>query len=218
MWKFLKKLLGFLLNLANRGAHRRTDFYMLKDRLLKQHGTFLCTDVQHVKKLCWTCQGSGYADGQLCWHCRDGVYDEFWTLLDKYGIGGYTFHLPRNKLGYDPRQGELFEEDAISVYGEAIEGYITHDKPKYHLGEEAFWWLMWWFEPEYFMHYILRSGTYTGRIFTPMVRIAHSISWCRYRWFDFKDFLSYRCSCGKLARVMWWNIGKHQHCIEDIPF
>lgn len=139
-----KKIIGKLLYRANRKPYNRAVFYPLKDRLLKKYGIQLRPDLQHIEKTCWNCDGSGwYLPGVICTHCGgSGVWEEFWVILDKYDIGGYVFHCPRE------RQRELKSLKDVPIDANVIEGYIRHNvHPKY---KAAYYWLLVLFDTGYF--------------------------------------------------------------------
>ena len=117
--QFYKNLIAKLLHIANSDPPivRKKEFYEIKDAILKKHGTFVGHQVQHIKKSCWSCGGTGiwtgYDNGfkwvecppRKCYRCRDGVYDEFWVLLELYQFGGYEFHRPVKRTPDYERNG-----------------------------------------------------------------------------------------------------------------
>ncbi len=125
----IKQIMGWLLNQANR-YEKNEYYYAVKNKVIKQFGTYVCTDVQHIEgKECYTCGGSGvyvgynyhghqFTDG--CYHCYNGWYKRpMWVLLEKYQVGNYYFHQPKQKV---------YENPQIPVN---INGYISHDTSKY---------------------------------------------------------------------------------------
>jgi hypothetical protein len=125
-----KKIIGKLLYMANTLPYNNAVFYPLKNRLLKKYGTLLLPDLQHIKKICRNCDGSGLWNPyrkETCRHCGgSGIYEEFWVILDKYEIGGYEFYCPRE------RQHELKALKGVPVDAKIIEGFINHNiHPKY---------------------------------------------------------------------------------------
>lgn len=147
------EILGALLQSAN--SHppvlAKGDFYRLKDRILRRYGELVRHDLQHIKKPCWGCNGTGTFTGcdngwswvecppTPCLRCgATGVYSEFWTVLEVWRLGGRHFHRPlfRTHNEQDPRlvhfaSGLLFDD------GRRIEGYIEH-KPHRHAAEAAY--------------------------------------------------------------------------------
>lgn len=80
----------------------RTYFYKLKEAILRTYGKLVGEDVQHIRKVCWGCGGSGWINEphfsmplDLCDKCRGtGTYSERWILLERWEIGGLIFHRP----------------------------------------------------------------------------------------------------------------------------
>lgn len=133
-----KYIIGFLLQLANRDVDLVTKdkFYPLKQSLLKKYGKRIGEEIQHIKKECYSCDGTGifscdWKQPEKCWSCcGSGIFEQYWTRLERYKIGKWYFHNPTKKqFFYDP----LFEGVSLPV----IQGYIHHKKPKYRLGREA---------------------------------------------------------------------------------
>lgn len=185
-----KYILGFLLNLANRDADMITKdkFYPIKNRILLKYGTRVGEEIQHIRKECYSCDGTGvfrceWKPKESCWSCGGtGVYEQYWTRLDKYKLGKWYFHNPtKRQYEYEP----LFEGVALPV----IKGYIHHDRPKYRLGREAMLWLFLMYDRSAYKK-MLGSVGYCGNIRTPLVLI-HSVAFKikQFDWEDFKDEL-----------------------------
>ena len=88
----ISRALSRLLYLANAG--RRREFYPTKDRILKRFGAADGYDLQLFR--CWGCADCGpHFHGDYCRHscCGTGVHHGF--ILDRYRLGGRTFHRPR---------------------------------------------------------------------------------------------------------------------------
>ena len=170
-----KYILGWLLHLANRDVkiYCKEQFYAIKKNLLTKYGTKLGEEIQHIRKECYSCDGTGRykCDWKLtesCWSCAGtGVYEQYWTRLDKYKFGGYTFHNPTKKqYDYQP----LFEGEALPV----ITGYIHHKTPKYRMADEALYWLLLIYDRKTLKKLIGSIG-YVKNIRTPMVFLASII-------------------------------------------
>ena len=60
-----KKVLAKLLHIANSDPPitRKKEFYEIKDAILKKHGTLVGHQVQHIKKPCRACGGTGIFRG-----------------------------------------------------------------------------------------------------------------------------------------------------------
>jgi len=169
-------VLGELLHLSNSQPpfHWRIEFYRLKDDILSRHGTVTDMDVQHIRKECFNCAGSGRIDqtvvlfgqpwqhkGRVCWKCGGtGKYEEFWVHLMRYKLGRHEFHIPVKKI--------YSAEDVGWVSGQKIEGYICHQPPKHYLAHEAAYWLALLFDLNLFLRKFGSCG-YPSAKFTPMV-------------------------------------------------
>ena len=183
----VKYIIGWLLHYANRDIPflARSQFYKLKTRLLLKYATKTGTDIQHIKKECYHCGGTGTfkCDWKLpepCWRCMgSGVYDEFWSRLDKYNLGKWYFHNPVEIMYvYEP----LFEGEALPM----IEGYIHHKTPKYRLGKECALWLFLLFDRKSFRKELGRTGSPTNKR-TPLVIISNAIFVLRR--FNWRNYL-----------------------------
>lgn len=176
--------LAKLLHYANRRPPtlREQEFYAIKEKILLRHGRKIGYDVQHIRKDCYSCDEAGMfrCDWKMpepCWNCGGtGVYDEFWTLLEKYQLGKYTFHRPVSKV---------YENPGYQTFGK-IEGYIRHDTPGYYISAECAFWLFLIYDRKTFFSYIGKVG-FPSRKFTPMVIISTVIQ--ELRQFRFRDLL-----------------------------
>lgn len=118
-------MIARLLHCANASPpwDQKREFYALKERLLKRHGTPDGADVQHIEgKICFRCSGSGqgYSDygwDDYCYRCDGtGWYKrQKWVVLNRYRFGGYTFHVP-GEVSYKKPEPDTTR----------IEGYVTH--------------------------------------------------------------------------------------------
>lgn len=193
---FRNFVLGELLHLANCNPPTgwRHEFYLLKDTLLNRYATYVGRDLQHIRKECYGCNGSGkhqeehFVFGQIwytsspCSRCgTTGVYEEFWVNLKRYRLGRHEFHCPLDRF--------CKEADAGIGYLAVIDGYIRHPSPKYYLYAEAAFWLALLFDRPLFLRRFGRSG-YPSRKFTPMVilstwlfGICHLHDTLRQRWY-----------------------------------
>ena len=191
--KLYNLIVGELLELANR-EFRSEEFYKLKDRILKSHGTKTGVNTQHILKTCRYCAGEGkmpkevtlygktyLTKGDPCWRCNGtGVYQEFWVMLDVYQVGRRSFHLPVDRQ----YNRELFEKilEALKVAlniipGKHFEGLIEHTPPRWHLGREAGWWLILLFDHASLHSYYFGKNFQYGFIFTPLL-IVNNILYC----------------------------------------
>lgn len=132
-------ILSTLLHYANRNVLHiyRNEFYEIKDNLLKKYGKYILNELQHIKKKCYNCDGTGifkcnWKPNEMCWSCGgSGIYSEFWVLLKKYNFGSYYFHIPVTKYYNEKYLPEKIKEQNI------IEGLIRKELPKYNLGLEC---------------------------------------------------------------------------------
>src|ERR1051325_814469 len=86
---------AFLLHLANSNPpFDRREFYALKERLLRRHGTPDGYDTQDIVKRCWGPDQDGCL-GKKCWRCGGtGIYDRRITSLQRFVWCGFRFHVP----------------------------------------------------------------------------------------------------------------------------
>jgi len=184
----IKYLLGELLFLSNSSpVWWREEFYRIKDHILKTHADLEGHHLQHIFKECYGCNGSGKVMKEVrmlgewirmpvgrCPKCHGSrKYDEFWTVLASYRLGKRQFHRPVRKY-YSQATVPHME------FRELIEGYISHQHPKYYLGNEAALWLALFFDRKAFFRRFGNSGC-SSRKFTPMVILG---TWI----FDIKMF------------------------------
>lgn len=178
----LKIILGRLLHLANRDVnfYCKEQFYAIKKNILTKYGTKIGEDIQHIRKECYSCNSTGtfrcdWKYAEPCFRCDGtGIYEEYWTRLDKYKLGNYEFHNPTKRQGvYNP----LFEGIALPV----ITGYIHHKAPKHRMGAEAMYWLFLIYD---FKHFKKMFGVfgYSGNIRSPMVLFASIAYKIRNEW------------------------------------
>jgi len=194
---YFLRLLGYVLHTANSGPSFswKNDFYRLKERLLKKYATTHFSDVQHIKKICWSCDGN-----VPCHRCINGVYDEFWVLLNRYELGGFIFHIPVCRGNVKP---------GTTVH---IEGYINHRKYANHLSDECFYWLMLFFDFKSFMKYF-GIIEHCGRKVTPFVIVGTAIFRLRRRKERVYTFCKNRLQSLKLSVRRSGNFED-----DDIPF
>jgi hypothetical protein len=177
-----KLILGFLLHYANRDIDWRIkdEFYKIKTKILIKYGYKVGYDIQHIKKICDTCDGSGFfkcnwKHPETCWSCYGtGVYYEFWSKLDKYKLGNWYFHNPVEK-SYTSKYIILYQNNPV------IEGYIQHVPPKYYIGKECLFWILLIFNFKLFRKFLFYNQFEKKKI-TPFVMIASLL----YRVKNFK--------------------------------
>lgn len=197
-----KLILSYLLHFANRNIifTRKEEFYKIKTQLLQRYGSLLGEEIQHVKKICYSCEGSGkfkceWKPTEPCWSCGgDGIYEEFWVRLNRYQFGRFVFHQPTVRMtSYEP----LFEGVSLPV----IEGYIRHDRPKYHIGAECCYWLFLFYDRSTFRRVFGRIG-YPSKKRTPLVFLATLLfDWRMERWKVFKPKIKWKPNWRKRDRL-----------------
>lgn len=214
MGKVYEHLLGELLFYANSAppAPWRELFYSLKDRVLVNYGEFQDSHLQHIVKECYNCTGGKVYErhahlGEIvpiyagpCRQCNGtGVHREFWTVLALFRVGKRTFHMPIKRF-------ESYQKSLIPdlPFAENIEGYIHHERPKYYLNVEAFFWLLLLFEPKTFFSKMGKIGC-ASRKFTPMVILSTML-------FDGLD-IGHKAYRWKRNFTLW----KQAHCFHDYP-
>jgi hypothetical protein len=179
-----KTILSWLLHHANRYT-KSQNFYDIKTKLLKKHGTLIGYDYQFIDgKECWSCDGTGvykgysYSTGpfkEWCYKCGGtGWYiKDHWNSLAIYNFGKYSFHLPMGRQFVKPAPG-----------AKIIDGYISHDSSYWSRFARIVIFLLydfggykkrWWF------------GFGGGRrkwSFRPAT-IINNIAYIRYHWRDY---------------------------------
>ena len=149
-----RRLICWLLDVANDRPPTlaRTAFYDIKAKLLQRYAEPDGFDVQHIVKDCWNCYGA--PDG--CYRCADGIYDQFWVVLNRWRWYGHVFHTPGQRVRGEP-PGVV-----------KIRGYIQHRTPRFYLAAEAWYWLALVYDRAAFRSTFGHTG-YPSRKFTPMV-------------------------------------------------
>lgn len=218
MKTYLLNLLGDVLHIANSRPPliRQREFYALKDKLLQRYGTSDGFDVQHIKKECWSCDGTGkaYRDafvfGQWrsvyvgkCFRCNNGVYHEFWVRLERYRLGRHTFHIPKERTSADP---------GLVMQHPMIEGYIRHHDYPGHLPLEAAFWLFLVFEPAVFRSIFGRIGAHKAR--TPLCWLSDVVFWAS----DIPRFVRRSMMWRKYRQELSRQQGRLGNDDIDIPF
>lgn len=200
------KLIGKLLNLANRSRSGRT-YYQLKNHLISKYGVYIDpADLQHIVKYCWTCEGTGVFNcnwkyPEPCCKCLgSGIYEEFFCILFKYRVGNYIFHRPGER-----QFRQLKSLKGITTNSQIITGYVNHNVPKGHLGDEAYLWLLLFFDRKSFFK---EWGTYyLGKKYClPLIQLSNIIY--SFKRFSLKTVLE-KCSLKK-------NVTRYDG--EDMPF
>ena len=219
-------LTAWLLHVANTdtGPALRTEFYDLKERLLKKHGRFVGHQIQEIKKPCWGPWGNEYGErqgclGEKCPHCGGtGVFDLRWVRLERWEWGGFVFHRPAGDTRtipspYPPR--------------DMILGRIQHRK--YGLGaNEARLWLfllcgefrLWWRD--------MRSHAACGWQWWPLTNLQRLTMrlgmWfhrgtcsCGRRYFTSRGGM-YACYCRRCERAMQQRAADLYEEVEEVPF
>jgi len=174
--EIVKKIISELLWLANSRppALERESFYKMKSVLLNRYGKKSGIDVQHIKKECWECN-------------KNGIYQEFWTMLQKYQLGNHIFHVPISE--------RLYENPNIKV---TITDYIKHKSPKYYLSAEALYWLALIYDRQLFWNTFGHCG-HISKKYTPLVILGTWIFKSKQIWrklkYSINDIFNKRMNC-----------------------
>lgn len=141
-------ILSWLLHHANRsiGFERvcRDEFYLIKDKILKQHGQHLDYEVQKIDgKKCFTCDGSGVYTGYYMmsgekWQdtcnrcCGDGWYVlPKWICLSRIKFGPYIFHKPLKREQCVRNPWTERNMGWVVTNRPIIQGYIEHNRSRF---------------------------------------------------------------------------------------
>lgn len=186
----MQRILATLLHYANaEGSTRHSQFYALKDRLLRKYGEFRGHELQEIKKDCWGDQyddwGDRYGCGPKCRACGgSGVFDIRWVRLEIWHWQGFVFHRPDGDTRIPPAPSQV-----------RIKGIIQH--PKYGLkSSEARLWLYLLCGEWGLLWRSLRGSSFCRPRFWPMLNLQRIIMptamffhrrtcWCGGRYWTF---------------------------------
>jgi len=176
--RFIINLLSWLLGLANSSppGARRWEFYQIKAKLLQRFGSgneqslFGLRpemDLQHIRKPCFNCDGTGIYrdfDKEPCRKCSGtGTFDEFWVFLERWHLGSRVFHIPLERVREKP-------ERAVT-----IEGLIRHESAG-RSAKEARLWLYLLFDRDLFRWEMMHGMVTMGFAWHPLISIQQEIS------------------------------------------
>jgi len=201
----LVRLLSRLLWHANAVMGSSSDrfaAYAIKERILRRWGSLVGEDIQHIKRMCYSCEGSGfyYAD-EDCWRCRGtGVYDEKWVRLERWEFGGHVFHRPIGNMAR-PMNGMV-----------TIEGRIYHDDRNLAASRDALLWLSLVFDRGFFWREF-RSSRGFRELWRPMLGLQALLFELRPAS-RFRQYVIARRNCMSCHRDFWrlFNRGGHHTC------
>lgn len=186
-----EKLLATLLHYANSSPPcNTTDFYALKERLLKRYGKLIGYDMQEIRKDCW---GSySYREdnhigcqGDCCRQCGGtGIYSIRWHSLERWEWCGFVFHRPAHTLYTKP-------ETPVTIHGRIEHKYLG----RIH-GEAVLWLYLLTGEWRLFWH-AMRCSRCCGWVWWPMLNLQKVVMELSMR------LRRQRCWCGK----MFWTWG-----------
>lgn len=227
----MRNIVGWFLYNANAlpaSYLQRTEFYALKDRILRRFGNCDSNQMnlftgeyepviqyQHFPaKECWHCTGYNSAwnsyrcdvcnDRENCCRCDGtGIYlPECWVELITYRLGRYQFHKPRHRVYENPGRTD-------------IEGKIYHGMRPYELPQECYFWLLLFFWPGQFCRSIGYYADYTFRWNRPMVMLSTIVQALRSdQWRLVKPLLPHRLYYK--MRHEW--LCREPESTDDIPF
>jgi hypothetical protein len=201
----IARFLGWLLWHANAVMGSSVDrfaAYAIKERILRRHGSLVGEDIQHIKRECYGCRGSGYYyAGEECYRCGGtGVYDEKWIRLERWELGGHIFHRPIGNMAR-PMNGMV-----------TVEGRIYHDDRNHAASSDALLWLALVFDRRFFWRQFSRSRGY-HELWRPMLGLQALVFEIRPRsWF--RQHVAARRNCMNCHRDFWrlFNRGSHHTC------
>jgi hypothetical protein len=181
--------LGLLLHLAN--AHppsgRRSEFYALKDRLLRRYGALIDYDVQHIVDKCWGDSDRLGCEGKWCGRCGGtGIWRDRWIVLERWELGSWIFHRPTNLLR------------APNALPRVIEGRIEHRDVHPRTAGEATLWLALLFDRPLFWR-LLTTSRFCGWQWRPMLALQSVTMQVTHK------FRRRSCWCGR--RFWTWGSG-----------
>jgi len=90
----------WLANSAPPPAFRR-EFYVMKDKILAEHGRKVGEDLQRIDRPCWGCNGTGQGFDDLndCYRCDgSGVFETVYVRLERWNLAERIFHRPAGRL------------------------------------------------------------------------------------------------------------------------
>lgn len=179
-----ERTLAWILGLAN--AHpptlHRSEFYALKDRLLRRWGRLAGQDIQRIVYECWGYEDDGECLGKGCEKCGGtGVFSSKTTLLERWELGERIFHRPARQVWG-------------SEWTPNIHGRIRHAEVSHASAAEATLWLALFFDQRLFWR-LLRSSkraAWRERPLTALQALVFELWTMR-----FSRLVPRRCSCGR---------------------
>lgn len=109
-------------NNAPKGWIQKPTFYLLKNDMLQDYGTYDGYDLQIIQRKCHSCDGKGnYWTGEACYRCRAGIYETMLVALKRYVLNDVLFHRP---VGRVDARGHL--DGAQMQFRTTIHGLVTH--------------------------------------------------------------------------------------------
>lgn len=188
----------------------RNEFYRLKERLLRKHGTLRGHDIQEITKECWGWRRWDYDAGEYeylpcgpdCRRCGGtGIFDQRWVRLERWQWGKYVFHIPSGDTRIKP--------DSVQIRGRIEHPY----RGRIH-NEAALWlfllcgeWALFW--------RAMCSWSCCGWYGWPLTNMQRVTMWLAVK------LRRQKCWCGK----WYWTWGSGwqvcPHCRrepDDIPF
>lgn len=199
----ITRILCRLLWLANSDPpciHRQR-FYAMKYVMLRRWATPAGYDVQHIRKECYGCDGTGvYRDsGRDCRRCwGSGAYSDKWYRLDRWEWHGRIFHTPA---------WEITRRDANPVA--TIEGHVQHTRGLGRKPDEAALWLALLFDRGLFWK-LLTGGSPCGWTGLPLCTLNQAVFGVAMHWQrSMRRFRSRRHRMPELRSWDW---------TDDVPF
>ena len=137
-----------ICNSANSWIYKQ-QFYTLKNSILETYGHENGYDLQVIKKICHSCDGTGkftsdWKVTEQCWNCDNGVYKTKKVVLKRYILNGDLFHVPIGEVifgrlaifdgYYDeyPCEPKFKYIDFDELIENTIDGIIKHESISEH--------------------------------------------------------------------------------------
>lgn len=200
--RFLSRLL-WLANAQMSSCIDRTAGYAIKERILRRWGALVGEDIQHIKRMCYGCDGSGeYWTGADCYRCAgSGIYDEKWIRLERWELAGRVFHRPAGYMSR-PMNGMV-----------TVEGRIIHERPNLRACEEALFWLALMFDRSLFRR-MMMSGRAYGSLWMPLRGLQALVFETR----AIVRRIAFRRSCMTCGRhwIRWFERGRIHKCPQCV--
>lgn len=202
------RFLSWLLWLANArmsSCSNRDAAYAIKERILRRLGQLVGEDIQHIKRECYGCEGSGYYySGEDCYRCGGtGVWDEKWIRLERWQLAGRIFHRPAGRMSR-PMNGMV-----------TVEGRIEHNRPNPAACWDALLWLALLFDRQFFWRELTSTRGHR-QLWRPMLGLQALVFEIKTRSYRLRRVIMIRRQCSMCGQqwTRWFNRGSLYDCPE----